>query len=63
MKKIDINSAKEITANYKQEILDSRVGKILVEKINAPIEPTSIGEIAPILKDLLLQEKYLACRI
>ena len=44
---IDINSAKEITANYKQEILDSRVGKILVEKINAPIEPTSIGEIAP----------------
>ena len=46
-KTIDINSAKEITANYKKEILNSRVGKILVEKINAPIEPTSIGEIAP----------------
>ena len=46
-KTIDINSAKEITANYKQEILNSRVGKILVEKINAPVEPTSIGEIAP----------------
>lgn len=46
-KTIDINSAKEITAAYNPEILNSRVGKILVEKINAPIEPTSLGEIAP----------------
>ena len=46
-KTIDFNSAKEITASYNQEILNSRVGKILVEKINAPIEPTSLGEIAP----------------
>ena len=46
-KKIDINSAKEITGAYNQEILNSRVGKILVEKINAPINPTSLGEIAP----------------
>ena len=46
-KTIDINSAKEITAAYNSEILNSRVGKILVEKVNAPIEPTSIGEIAP----------------
>ena len=46
-KTIDINSAKEITAAYNPEILNSRVGKILVEKINAPIESTSIGEIAP----------------
>ena len=46
-KTIDVNSAKEITAAYNPEILNSRVGKILVEKVNAPIEPTSIGEIAP----------------
>ena len=46
-KTIDINSAKEITAAYNPEILNSRVGKILVEKINAPIEATSLGEIAP----------------
>ena len=46
-KTIDVNSAKEITAAYNPEILNSRVGKILVEKINAPIEPTSLGEIAP----------------
>ena len=46
-KTIDINSAKEITAAYNPEILNSRVGKILVEKINTPIEPTSLGEIAP----------------
>ena len=46
-KTIDINSAKEITGAYNQEILNSRVGKILVQKINAPIETTSLGEIAP----------------
>ena len=46
-KTIDIKSAKEITAAYNPEILNSRVGKILVEQVNAPIEPTSIGEIAP----------------
>ena len=46
-KTIDIKSAKEITSAYSPEILDSRVGKILINKVNAPIEPTSIGEIAP----------------
>ena len=44
---IDINSAKEITGNYNLEILKSRVGKILIEKINAPTDPTLKGEIAP----------------
>lgn len=46
-KTIDIKSAKELTASYNPEILNSRVGKILVEKVNAPTNPTSIGEIAP----------------
>ena len=46
-KTIDLKSAKELTASYNPEILNSRVGKILVEKVNAPTDPTSIGEIAP----------------
>ena len=46
-KTIDIKSAKEITSAYSPQILNSRVGKILIEKVNAPIEVTSIGEIAP----------------
>jgi len=46
-KTIDLKSAKELTASYNPEILNSRVGKILVEKVNAPMDPTSIGEIAP----------------
>ena len=46
-KTIDIKTAKELTASYNPEILNSRVGKILVEKVNAPTDPTSIGEIAP----------------
>ncbi len=46
-KTIDIKSAKELTASYNPEILNSRVGKILVEKVNAPTNPTSIGRIAP----------------
>ena len=46
-KTIDIKSAKEMIAAYNPEFLNSRVGKILVEKVNAPVESTSIGEIAP----------------
>tara|TARA_B100001939_G_C16908093_1_gene603274 strand:- start:252 stop:1343 length:1092 start_codon:yes stop_codon:yes gene_type:complete len=46
-KTIDIKSAKEITSAYSPQILNSRVGKILIEKVNAPIDVTSIGEIAP----------------
>lgn len=46
-KTIDIKSAKEIVATYNPKYLNSRVGKILIEKVNAPVEASSIGEIAP----------------
>ena len=49
-KSIDLKSAKEIVSGYSPNVLDSRVGKVLVEKINAPIDPTSKGEMAPIFE-------------